>query len=1297
MATISGEQKTWHKVTLDFEVPETFREEASTFRDHRLDVTFTNAATGTTITVPGYFAADGDAANTGATEGNIWRVNFNPPEAGDWTYEVSFREGNDIAATPYEDAPNAGQPVTYLDGETGTVAVTETDKTGEDFRAKGMLLQDEGTHYLQHQGDGDYFVRGGPGVPENFLASQDIDNTPTGRHDYASHLDDFNAGDPTWDGGKGQGLLGTINYLEEQGQNTIYVMTLTAAGDGQDIWPWAATDLNELGKNTRNLDPDITSVYDVSKLDQWGILFDHMDEKGIYKNVLLQETENDQLLDGGTSADGSSLSVERMIYMREMVARYGHNNGIQWNIGEENTNTNQQVKDMASYLKAVDGYDHLVTMHTFPGDTGKYNNLTGFEDFDGPSLQTGPADGTREKFQEFLEKSAAAGDPWVMTWDEASGGNAIIDPGSNNPDSTNERALREEFWGTLTVGGSGGNWYIKQSNGHSFDQNIDFFDQHTSLWTWTAAATDFFNTHIPFWEMEEKDELTSDNDDFVMAKDGEYYVVYLPYGEAGNVQLNLNGHGGETFDVFWYNPREGGDLIADGTVEGGAVRQLGGAPEDGGKDWVLFLRNSELPGDPGVGAPDPDPDPQPDPDPDPQPAGDPVFEMQDGRVVMQAEAGTFVYENNGANANWDLTTDLGGKGDGVMLWTGNDFFNGSNAGQPQTAPLEYQFTVDEPGTYYISLRSIRPETGEPGDRNNDFFVQFEDTGWKKVFFSGARETFQWGTTYDVNHQKSPSTFEVTQAMIDANDGVFTLGISGRSRQAGLDEIHIQKDGFSRDHNAPTSPLVDGATPPDVPDTPDNPTPPPTGDADITLYLVDAATDERVGTITPGGTVDLSELSTGAFSIEAVADSGAVGSARLTYNGSSQTENVAPYALFGDTNGDFEGETLTAGDHTVTVAFFSGANGSGTRLGETTVSFTAADAPPPNAAPEADRDAATVDAGGTVRIDVLDNDTDADGDPLTITDVTAPANGTAVIEGGTVVYKPAAGFSGDDAFRYTVSDGQGNTDTAIVDVTVEAAPAPDPDPQPDPDPDPQPDPGGDEAITLYLLDPVTDERIGELADGMEVDISALTDGQFSVEAVPESGEATRVRLTLDDGATRTEGMAPYALFGDIGDDITGRTLEPGDHSVAVTVLGANGQTLATRTVAFTAVEEAVDSGTGPSPFTIHLVDAGSDTLVEEIEEGDMIDLSGIDTGAQSLAVFTDNAEVESIALSLNGGRTQVESFSPYALFGDIEGDYRGGTLGDGPQELTIRAYSEDGGRGELIAEQTLTFETDALIA
>jgi len=75
-------------------------------------------------------------------------------------------------------------------------------------------------------------------------------------------------------------------------------------------------------------------------------------------------------------------------------------------------------------------------------------------------------------------------------------------------------------------------------------------------------------------------------------------------------------------------------------------------------------------------------------------------------------------------------------------------------------------------------------------------------------------------------------------------------------------------------------------------------------------------------------------------------------------------------------------------------------------------------------------------GMPVVIDVLLNDWDPDGDPLSVRSVTPPDNGTAVINpDGTITYTPDAGFTGTDAFSYTISDGQGGTDTATVYVEV----------------------------------------------------------------------------------------------------------------------------------------------------------------------------------------------------------------------------------------------------------------------
>ncbi|MDE2179981.1 MAG: tandem-95 repeat protein [candidate division NC10 bacterium] len=93
-------------------------------------------------------------------------------------------------------------------------------------------------------------------------------------------------------------------------------------------------------------------------------------------------------------------------------------------------------------------------------------------------------------------------------------------------------------------------------------------------------------------------------------------------------------------------------------------------------------------------------------------------------------------------------------------------------------------------------------------------------------------------------------------------------------------------------------------------------------------------------------------------------------------------------------------------------------------------------PPANRPPVAQADTAVTDENASVGIAVLGNDSDPDGDPLTITGVTqGTKGGTATINGVTVTYTPPLNWSGTDSFTYAISDGRGGTATATVTVTV----------------------------------------------------------------------------------------------------------------------------------------------------------------------------------------------------------------------------------------------------------------------
>ncbi len=82
------------------------------------------------------------------------------------------------------------------------------------------------------------------------------------------------------------------------------------------------------------------------------------------------------------------------------------------------------------------------------------------------------------------------------------------------------------------------------------------------------------------------------------------------------------------------------------------------------------------------------------------------------------------------------------------------------------------------------------------------------------------------------------------------------------------------------------------------------------------------------------------------------------------------------------------------------------------------------------------DSARTGRDQSVDVDVRANDSDPDGDALTVDSVTQPAHGSAAIQAdGTVRYTPASGFEGRDSFTYTVGDGRGGAATAEVSVNV----------------------------------------------------------------------------------------------------------------------------------------------------------------------------------------------------------------------------------------------------------------------
>ncbi|MEM6722734.1 MAG: DUF5060 domain-containing protein, partial [Bacteroidota bacterium] len=523
-----------------------------------------------TFIVPGFYAGDGNAAESSTSCGDRWQVHFAPNQTGNWNYAASFRTGDDVAIST---DLSAGTPTSF-DGASGSFSIAASDKTGRDLRGQGRL-EYIGERYLKFA-DGDYFIKIGADAPENFLAYDDFDNTPNignRRKSWADHEADWNAGDITWQGGKGQGIIGAVNYLSEQGQNVFSFLTMNINGDDRNVFPYVSSN-------------DRTRI-DVSKVAQWELVFEHADKMGMYLHFKTQETENDQLLDGG------ALGTERRLYYRELIARFGHHLALNWNIGEENTNTNNQRIEFADYFNAVDPYDHNIVIHTYPNDDNNvYTPLLGNgTEYTGASLQVG-WNGVHDRTLEWIEKSENAGKVWVVANDEQGNANIGVPHDDYNGNPGLEDVRHETLWGHLMAGGAGVEYYFGYSLPHS-DLTCEDFRSRSIMWGYNRIAHTFFMDYLPFWEMTNENDLTNGNR-YCFAKVGEVYAIYIPADVGGSATLEVPNDGLE-YQIEWYDPRNGGALqlgsIESVTGVGDGVF-LGDAPSDADEDWVVLVRQS---------------------------------------------------------------------------------------------------------------------------------------------------------------------------------------------------------------------------------------------------------------------------------------------------------------------------------------------------------------------------------------------------------------------------------------------------------------------------------------------------------------------------------------------------------------------------------------------------------------------------------------------------------------------------------------------------------------------------------
>ncbi|MCB9813590.1 MAG: DUF5060 domain-containing protein [Pseudomonadales bacterium] len=567
----------WMPIEISFsgpELSETSTSPNNPFLDYRLNVKFISP-TGKEINVPGFF--DGDGSGSGV--GNKWKVRFSPSEEGSWTYVADLRSGSNIAV---DTNLSSGNSQSIVPDCQNSFSVGALNSSAPGFFKWGRL-EYVGKHYPKFA-NGPYFIKIGTDSPENMLGFVGFDNTvdqgglvPNFLHTFAPHAEDWQQGNPTFGSNPelSKNIIGALNYLSNSGINSIYFLPMNLGGDGQDTYPFVDANI----ANNKN--------YDVSKLNQWNIVLQHAQKKGIALNVVLSETE-DQNTDwlGGIS----SLTIERKLYLRELIARFGYLPAIQWNIGEESKFPQSTTEAIADYLTALDWQNHQITYHTPKDGIGVYNWAYGNPKFDATSVQYTFLEGIKNsEFVEILRaNSAQANRPWIVNMDENFGG-LVHNPGH----------YRLSRLYDILFSGGGVEWYFGCTSPCE-DVTAENFDtpELRELWAYNKVAHDFMQNNLPFWDMIPLDDVVGgelEHETYggaeVFALPGQVYAIYFASSNTtGTIDLrNVSGQ----FTKQWFNPVNGQTVGPQEIVNAGAYVNNGTAPNPLA-DWILLYKKTDF-------------------------------------------------------------------------------------------------------------------------------------------------------------------------------------------------------------------------------------------------------------------------------------------------------------------------------------------------------------------------------------------------------------------------------------------------------------------------------------------------------------------------------------------------------------------------------------------------------------------------------------------------------------------------------------------------------------------------------
>ncbi|WP_422858035.1 choice-of-anchor D domain-containing protein [Flagellimonas sp. S174] len=227
------------------------------------------------------------------------------------------------------------------------------------------------------------------------------------------------------------------------------------------------------------------------------------------------------------------------------------------------------------------------------------------------------------------------------------------------------------------------------------------------------------------------------------------------------------------------------------------------------------------------------------------------------------------------------------------------------------------------------------------------------------------------------------------------------------------------------------------------------------------------------------------------------------------------------------------------------------------------------------------------------------------------------------------------------------------------------------------------------ITFALIDADTNTIISLIEDGDIIDLAQFETSNFSIEALVDENSVGSIVFDFNgEAGFRTESFVPYALASDINGDFV-----PVDFPLGINDLTANGfsnkggtgNLVATGSISFELIQTL-------SPISFNLVNADTNTFILTLEDGDIIDLAQFETTNFSIEAIAEGIDLGSIVFDFNGeAGFRTESFVPYALASDINGDFVPVDFPLGLNEVTANGFSQRNGQGNLLATGVISFE------